>query len=218
MSVSIDLKVAQLLCSRLCHDLIGPVGAVNAGIELIGETGPGAEVPGDALALVGDSARQLNRRLAFFRVAFGLGASADGTMALAEVRKLAAELLDGGRVALDWSPEEGGEVPAAAARLVLNMVLLGAGALPRGGGLGVRIADLPEGTGVAMTATGPGARLREDVAAAMAPDVSLDELSAQNIHGYLAARLAGAFGIVVEVSDRAGDEVRLAALVPGPRG
>ncbi|MBE0532481.1 MAG: hypothetical protein IH626_16775, partial [Rhodospirillales bacterium] len=81
----IDLRVAQLLCSRVCHDLIGPVGAVASGIELMGEDGSMAE---DAMALIVKSSAQASRRLAFFRTAFGLG-GATGPRAVAEARDLA---------------------------------------------------------------------------------------------------------------------------------
>lgn len=216
MSVFVELKAAQLLCSRLCHDLVGPASAVNAGVELMAE--PGAGSHDDALALIGASAAQLNRRLAFFRAAFGLGAFAGGTVAVAETGALAAGLLADGRVALDWPPADdpgtAAEIPGAAARLILNMVLLGAGSLPRGGDLAVRVAGLAEGTGVAMTAAGPGAGLREDVRAAMAAGAAVGDLSAYNIHAYLAARLAEELAVELEISEDADDEVRLATLVP----
>ncbi len=121
----VDLKVAQFLCSRLCHDLAGPVGAVNAGLELLDE---GADDAAGALTLVAQSAREMTRRLTFFRTAFGLVAGAGGVIALDEARDLAADLLSEGRVTLDWPRDTSRDrtVPAAALKLVLNLVLLGA--------------------------------------------------------------------------------------------
>ena len=83
--MSNDLRLAQLLCSRLCHDLVGPAGAVNAGLELAEE----GEMDGDALELVTSSAAEVTRRLAFFRIAFGAAggkASAVGTLSAAAMR------------------------------------------------------------------------------------------------------------------------------------
>lgn len=209
----VDLKVAQFLCSRLCHDLAGPVGAVSAGLELLDE---GAGDAAGALALVADSAREMTRRLAFFRMAFGLGAGAGGGIALDEARDLAVDLLAEGRVTLDWPPDTSRErtVPAAALKLVLNLVLLGAESLPRGGALRVHFADLPEGVGAAVTAIGEGARFSDDLRAAMASDVPVGQLSAKTVHAHFAARLAEDFGVTFEVSESAPGEVRLAVLLP----
>ncbi len=69
MDVKVDPRVIELLCSRLCHDLISPVSAINNGFELIAEFGD--EMRGEAMSLMGDSAREAARRLKFFRIAFG---------------------------------------------------------------------------------------------------------------------------------------------------
>ncbi len=212
----VDLKVAQFLCSRLCHDLAGPVGAVNAGLELLDEAADDAE---GALTLVADSARQMTRRLAFFRMAFGLGAGAGGAMALGEGRDLAAGLLAEGRVTLDWPRDTDPDrtLPGAAVKLILNLVLLGVESLPRGGTMRVQFADLPEGVGAAVTAVGEGARFSDDLRAAMAPGVPVDQLSAKTVHGHFAARLAEDFGVTIEVSESTRGEVRLAVLLPAGR-
>jgi len=73
--MQVDVRVAQLLCSRLCHDLVSPIGAVNAGLELLEEA---ADDDGRALGLITTSAAEAARRLAFYRVAFGLGVGAQG--------------------------------------------------------------------------------------------------------------------------------------------
>ena len=82
--MKIDVVVSQLLCSRLCHDLVGPSGGINAGIELMAEDGS----DGSALHLIGKSAEQMSRCLAFFRIAFGF-ASGEGATDVDEVRALA---------------------------------------------------------------------------------------------------------------------------------
>lgn len=212
----IDLRMAQLLCSRVCHDLIGPAGAVNSGIELLGE---GGEMAGDALALVAQSGRQVADRLAFFRVAFGQGGGS-GPRAVAEARGVALKALEGGRLAFDWPAEatacaEGALAPGAV-KLLLNLVLLAADCLPRGGQVAVRAAPMEGGVGVALTATGQGARLRDGMAAALAADDGA-EASAHTVIGGFARSLAGALGTAIEINEAA-DEVRLAALLPGDGG
>ncbi len=209
----IDLRVAQLLCSRVCHDLIGPVGAVNSGIELMGEDGSMAE---DAMALIVKSSATASRRLAFFRIAFGLG-GATGPRAVAEARELAAALFDKGRAELDWPAEitrsAEGLVGPLAVKLLLNLVLLGTDCLPRGGTVAVRAAPMGDGVGIAVTAAGEGARLRDGVADAMAVDPAPDALSAHTVGAAFAQSLARALGTAIEVSEHAG-EVRFAILLP----
>ncbi|MCH7487621.1 MAG: hypothetical protein IIC04_11615 [Proteobacteria bacterium] len=204
--MGIDLRVAKLLCSRLCHDLIGPTSAVNAGLELMEEQ-PDSD---DALGLIIRSAKQLTRRLAFYRSAFGAG----GVTTLPEARELAAGLLADGNVVLDWPDDDGGPVSPVGAAMLLNLVLVAVDALPRGGALSVRLAVLEEGIGAALTASGDGARLSEDMSRTTGPDITEAELSAGNIPGYLVRRLAQDAGVSVEISDGADGEVRLAALLP----
>lgn len=208
----VELRVAQLMCSRLCHDLAGPVGAVNAGLELLREgAGPGDE----ALDLVARSAEQAGRRLAFLRLAFGLGTAAGGTMTVDAVRALTADLMAGGSIALDWPEPTKRVLPTAAGKLLLNLMLVGIACLPRGGRLVVHVAELAEGIGVAVTASGSGARLGDAQQAGLGAGGAGGTLSAQNIHAYLAARLAAGLGVAIEASDGDDGTVRLAVLVPG---
>ncbi len=213
----VDLKVAQLLCSRLCHDLVGPIGAVNAGMELMSDGTGDAD---EAMALVASSGQQLNRRVIFYRLAFGLGAGARASVS--DAKMLAEELLSEGSVTLEWPDPSvtgpGKPICADGMKLLLNMVLLGVEALPRGGTLAVGVADLAEGTGVAMTASGMGARFRAELRASMGPDVPVGDLSARTVQGYFAARLAERLGTAVETSDNGDDKVQLAAVLPPPGG
>ena len=136
-----------------------------------------------------------------------------------EGEMLDQHLLAEGRVTLDW-PRDTSRArtrPAAALKLVLNLVLLGAESLPRGGALRVHFADLPEGVGAAVTAIGEGARFSDDLRAAMVADVPAGQLSATTVHAHFAARLAEDFGVTIEVSESAPGEVRLAVLLPADR-
>lgn len=206
-----DLRVAQFLCSRLCHDLVSVAGAVNAGLELIGE-GVGGPERQEAMALVEKSARQVTRRLAFYRLAFGAGG---GARALADALAAARDLFADGDVRLSLPGDVRALPPLAAdgARLLLALVLVAAGTLPRGGALAVHLAPLPEGTGLAVTAEGQGANLRDDIRAALAGEIPADALTARNVHAHFARCLAQAMGGTVECAVESG-VVRLAAAVP----
>ena len=110
--MQVDLRVAQLLSSRLCHDLVGPIGAVNTGLELFQE---GFDDDEKALGLVADSAGEASRRLTFFRGAFGFGAGDKGEATLNEARNLAVGLLASGKVALDWPEDADASLQTSAA-------------------------------------------------------------------------------------------------------
>ncbi len=209
--MQIDLAVSQLLCSRICHDLVGVSGAVNAGIELMGE----GEDDGGALALTEKSAAQIARRLAFFRVAFGFGGGDQTDIGKDEVKALAEGWLDDGKIALEWTGDsaDGSSLSGACARVLLNIVLMAGETLPGGGTIGVQLAALSEGTGIAVTARGNGARLRDDLAQALAAGVTPDQLNARNVHGYFAQCLAAAAGGRIEVETDDGCEVRFATIV-----
>ena len=211
----VDFRVVQLLCSRLCHDLVGPAGAVNAGLELMGDDGAATD---EALALVDLSAQQVTRRLAFYRAAFGLGGDSGGVSILADARMLTDDFLSGGKVSLDWPTDAPTDakrlVSGAAIKLLLNLALLGVESLPRGGSLSVRVADLPDGMGIAMTASGNNARFKEELRNAMNPNVAADELSARTVQGYFSTRLAEQLATSIEISEGPDGSVRLAAVVP----
>ncbi len=207
----VDVKVAQLLCSRLCHDLVSPAGAVNAGLELIAEgAAVAAAERAEAMALVGKSARQVTRRLAFYRLAFGAG---EGARSLAEALTAAADVLADGGVTLARGRGAAAALSADGTRLLLVLILVAAGTLPRGGTVTVDVAALPEGSGIALTAEGRGAKMRDDVRAALTEDVAADALTPRIVHGYFARCLAQALGTAVEWATET-DAVRLAAVVP----
>ncbi|MDT8287963.1 MAG: histidine phosphotransferase family protein [Elusimicrobiales bacterium] len=210
-----DIRLAQLLCSRLCHDLVGPAGAVNAGLELAED----GDMDGAALDLVTSSASEVTRRLAFFRIAFGAAggkASAVGTLSLNEARELAAEMLAGGKADLHWpeSSHAPDSLPAGVGKVLLLMILLASECLPRGGTVTVHTAALPEGAGLAVSAQGGGAALKPNLAAALAPNAPDDALDARTVHAYFAQNLARADGGFIDTSREADGEIRFMALFP----
>ena len=129
-----DLDLTAMLCSRLCHDLISPIGAVNNGIEVLSEEDD-ESMRAQALDLVSYSAGEAVRRLQFYRMAFGASGASSTSLPLGEARKVAKGLLSSGRIALDWpetGPEQKTELSRTAQRLLLNLILVGVEALARG--------------------------------------------------------------------------------------
>lgn len=213
MAARFDLRLAQLVCSRLCHDLAGLTGAIANGADLVGEDSAGADA--EALALIGQSARQANARIAFFRVAFGANPP---EQTLADVVALSEGMLAGGQVRL--APLEGAAARARLAPdgacLILALVMVGAGALARGGTVHIEAAEAAEGIGVSLTATGAGAAVKPEIAAALEGSRAPDTISPREVHALWAYILAGAMGGKVDLAASEG-RVRLAALIPRDR-
>ncbi len=217
--MQVDLKVAQLMCSRICHDMIGPIGAISAGMELRQEMGGASDE--EALDLVSRSALQATRRVSFFRMAFGFGGGANGLARLEEVQKVACDYLKVGGIELDWVDEhdlgKASLISLNGAKLLLNLVLIGVDCLPRGGRLSLRFAN-PDGgqpgIGVAVTAKGKGARMADDIGAVMTLDPLPEILTARNVHGHFSVLMAKALGAEIEVTGTGVDQVGLTVLLP----
>ena len=120
-----------MLVSRVCHDLVSPVGAVMNGLEVLEDERDPA-MRADALKLVESSAAQAAARLQFARLAFGAAGSAGAELDLNEVGRVVGGLLKGGKVELIW---QAGSLnwPKDWAKLLTNATLLAADSLPRGG-------------------------------------------------------------------------------------
>jgi histidine phosphotransferase ChpT len=218
--VFIHLRVARLLCSRLCHDMAGASGAIHNGVELMSEEG-GADPA--ALSLIAASSEHLNNRLAFFRAAFGLGGGADRLMTLDEAADLARGAIENNRVKLDWRSDPRGAgaeptcFPADQVRLVLGLALLGADALPRGGTLRVRCGADASGLQVCVEAEGARAGLPENLLAAVEPDADPESLTSRTVHGYFVAALARRLGTSIHMQRAGAETVTLSAMQPPSR-
>jgi histidine phosphotransferase ChpT len=147
------LDLAALLCSRVCHDLISPVGAIVNGLEVL-EEDKDEETRTFALDLIKKSAGQASAKLQFCRLAFGAAGSAGAQIELGDAEKVARGLIEDGKITIAWNlPRE--LVAKNRAKLLLNMLLVASGAIPRGGTLKVD----PAGPGYRVTASGLNARV-----------------------------------------------------------
>jgi histidine phosphotransferase ChpT len=145
-----SVEFASLLCSRLCHDLLSPVGAMNNGIELLADEDD-PDMRARVIELLTDSARASADRLKFFRLAFGAGGGFGETLDANEIRVAVEGLVRGNpRIALGWMVETP-VIPKTAAKILLNLVMVAFDALVRGGQLDVGV----EGGEVVVRAEGP---------------------------------------------------------------
>jgi histidine phosphotransferase ChpT len=203
-----ELDFSAFLVSRVCHDLVGPLGAVVNGLEVL-EDERDAGMRADALKIVSSSANQALARLQFMRLAFGAAGSAGAELDLGEVKRLIFGLLEGGRITVEWEP------PAASwpkdwAKLIMNAALIGADSLPRGGGGRIAVETAPETHGFTVTARGQGARISEEVERALGGDTATSAYDARGIQPILTHKLAGVLSANLRIS-AGGDQVELIA-------
>ena len=183
------LDLAALLCSRVCHDLISPVGAIVNGLEVL-EENKDEETKTFALDLIKKSANQASAKLQFCRLAFGAAGSAGAQIDLGDAERVARGLLADDKTSIVWNlPRE--LQPKNRVKLLLNMLLIGIGTIPRGGTLTVDAVDA--GAGFRITATGLNARLTEATATLLAgnPTQAVDAHAIQPVYTGILARDCG---------------------------
>src|SRR5918911_5077777 len=129
------LDLAALLCSRVCHDLISPVGAVVNGLEVL-EDDNDEQTKTFALDLIKKSAKQASARLQFCRLAFGAAGSAGAAIDLGDAEGVARGFLEDDKLKLTWNLPRI-LLPKNRVKLLLNLLILGSQSIPRGGSLAV---------------------------------------------------------------------------------
>jgi histidine phosphotransferase ChpT len=206
------VDLASLLCSRLCHDLMSPVGALNNGIELLGdETDP--EMREKCLELLGDSARATANKLKFFRLAFGAGGGFAEEIDTAEARATLEGLFGADKVELGWVVESE-KLPKGAIKLLLNLALVAGDALVRGGRLDIGAERRNGEIELAVRAEGPRILLdpvlRETLATGGGENVEPRAAGA-----WLAHSLAAEGGGSIRLSDASNDVLMIGATLPG---
>ena len=208
-----DIRLTELLCSKLCHDLVGPVGAIGNGMELLAEEDLG--MSDEALELTALSTRRASAILQFYRIAYGLGQTErrQDPNFLAE---LAEGVLEGGRVSLDWPAEAKAMVwPEGSGKLILNMIALAQEALPTGGTVRVAITEKGDGAEISATAEGKGVAFSDATLEALAEGASLQQLTPRNVHGYFTMLLSQRLGRRIEITSLDQERMRLSAQIPG---
>ena len=185
-------SLSSLLCARICHDLISPVGALGTAIEILDDPA-NVDMHDDALDLVRTSSRQASAKLKFLRIALGAAGSAPGVIPTAEVTKLSNEMFADAKPELIWEIDSDG-IDKNRARILLNLIMLAIQAAPRGGTVTVTRRGNGEGAEFTLISQGPKARLDAAVAKAIAgkaPEDGFDGRSIQPLYANLLARDVG---------------------------
>ena len=185
--------LASLLCSRLCHDLLSPVGAFTNGLELLSdERDP--EMRKRCLELLEQSAKISADKLKFFRLAFGAAGGFDALVPVDEARSLVDALVSNNqRVLVEWNLGADA-LPKPAIKTLLNLALIGFEALVRGGTLAIGAEVRDSASEIVVRATGPRIAFDPDIGRALDGSLPTDQLSSRTAPAAMLHQLAGGLG------------------------
>jgi histidine phosphotransferase ChpT len=210
------IDLASLLCSRLCHDLLSPVGALNNGIELLADE-QDPDMRERCLELLAESARASANKLKFFRLAFGAGGGFGDEIETREARS-ALEGIYGPekRIELGWMVP-GDQLPKGAVKLLLNLAMIAGDALVRGGRLDVGAERGDEGIELVIRAEGPRVlvdpKLRETIVKGSAGGT----VEPRAAGAWLAHSLVAEAGGSIQISDASEDVLLIGVTLPNLR-
>jgi histidine phosphotransferase ChpT len=208
-----DLELAALISSKICHDLIGPVGNINNGLEILDEEDD-VQSRNYALDVIRNVTETASARLQFARFAFGATDSAGAKIDLGTAESLSRGLIGNGKHRLAWHGLKG-QIAKDKAKLLLNLVAVAPTAVPRGGDIDVEIAGTPASPGFIVRCSGPSARPPQylgDFVNGTPPPVT-----ALTIQAYYTVRLAAASRMRLGILKDGGDVVLTAKPEPAAR-
>lgn len=204
--MEIDLRIMELLASKICHDLVSPVGAINNGVELIEEIG--GSVVDEAMKLISSSAEHAARRLRLFRMAYGRAGS-ESNLTFRDVRETIESYVSGGKIKLNFAddfPPEGLIETPGALKVLLNMILLADETLVYGGDVNIRNAAGAFLGGATIVTTGRGALLADASVAAFNGTCTVEEVTPRTVHAYVTGKFTQTFGFKTSIETASGSE------------
>jgi histidine phosphotransferase ChpT len=192
------LDLAALLCSRVCHDLISPVGAIVNGIEVLEEE-KDESTKEFALDLIKRSAATASAKLQFCRIAFGAAGSAGAQIDLGDAEKVARGFMEDDKTKIDWN------LPRALlaknrVKLLLNMLIIAGQAIPRGGKVTVDPIGAGDNLGFKVSAAGTNAKIPPAVPPLLTGELGGETVDAHRIQPFYAGLLAKACGLKATVA------------------
>lgn len=216
MSESSSVDLAALLCSRLCHDMLSPVGAFANGLELLA-TEKDPAMRQNCMELLEQSAAISTNKLKFFRLAFGAAGGFGERVAIEEPRELIETLVrDKGRIELEWAISEG-NLAKSAVKVLLNFAQIGVDALVRGGTLTVGAERRDGACEIVLRASGPKVAFDETIGAALDGSLAVEELSSRTAAAHMIHLLAVESGGQLQFAVEEGALV-LGAVLPEGEG
>jgi histidine phosphotransferase ChpT len=208
--------LAALLCSRLCHDLLSPVGALSNGIELLAdETDP--EMQKRCVELLEQSAKTSTDKLKFFRLAFGAAGGFGEYVPVEEAQEVISSLAtDAKRVELNWAIADA-KLPKAAIKVMLNLSQIALDALVRGGTLDIGAERTGGNVEIVARATAEKLAFDETIGLALQGQLDASEITSRTAAAHMIALLAEDMGGGLQFALTDGALV-LGAVLPEPEG
>ena len=203
------LDLAALLCSRVCHDIISPVGAIINGLEVLDED-DSKDMREFALDLIRRSASQASAKLQFARLAFGAAGSTGAEIDLGDAETVATGYMEGEKADFSWQAPRV-LMAKDKVKLLLNLIMLSTAAVPRGGRVSVVVEGEPERPRFLLRASGPNARIPAGFEKLVPGDIAGATIDAHAVQAYYTGALARACGMSVNAT-RAGDDVAITAV------
>ena len=191
------LELAALLCSRVCHDLISPVGAIVNGLEVLDDS-KSSDDREFALDLIRKSARTASARLQFCRLAFGAAGSAGAQIDTGDAESMSRSFLEDGKTSIVWTLPRTLQ-PKNRVKLLLNMLVIAQQTIPRGGTLTVDSLGDGEKAALRVRAAGLNARLPQNIANLLA-GAGEGAIDAHAVQPYYTRLLALACGLRPEMA------------------
>ena len=201
-----DLELAALISSKICHDVIGPVGAIYNGLEILDEDDD-QEAKNYALDVIRNVTEQASARLQFCRFAFGAAGSAGSQIDTGDAETISRGFFEDDKTKLAWNLPRT-LVAKNRVKLLLNLLLLAGQTIPRGGTLTVDPVGTGEAMGFKIRATGTNAKIQPAVVPLLNGEAP-DGVDAHKIQPFYAGLLARACGVGVDMTAE-GDTVTVA--------
>lgn len=191
------LDLAALLCSRVCHDLISPVGAVVNGIEVM-EDDADEQTKSFAIELIKKSAATASARLQFCRLAFGAAGSAGAAIDTGDAENVARGMMEDDKTKLTWKLPRV-LLPKNRVKLLLNLLVLAGGTIPRGGSLTIEPVGEGDTMGFKITSSGLNQRIPQAVPSLVAGEAE-NPIDAHAIQPFYTGMLARACGLAISLA------------------
>jgi len=210
-------SVIELLASRICHDLVSPVGAINNGVEFMEEMGDDPEQRKEAINLISHSASAASAKLMAFRIAYGAGGR-DPNVKPEDVQKAFSQLISAdGKISQTWDPFGNlgpKPLPYAYCKMLMCGMMLAQECLVKGGYISVRPGEGNQTLIIAESDN--GVLLRDNVESALKQDIAAEDLDPRLVHPYAISVIAEHYGYKMSIRDKRDDKITFVLDCPAP--
>lgn len=206
-----ELELTALVCSKVCHDIANPVGAMLNGLEVLDDD-LDEEMREAAFALVRQSVDTANARLQFARLAYGAAGSAGAAIDLGSIREVAEAYVSSPKLTMSWQSPLG-ELPKDQAKLLLNLILIAHATIPRGGTMSIEVGEALDAPHFQIRCAGRAAGVKDDVLPLFRGETEPADVNARNIQPFFAGMLARSTGAEVTIAATGEDETLVEARI-----